>query len=522
MTNAAVLAAFCVGITVCSTLGAATTASDRASASRPTAPQIVVNLSPIANFVYQLDCISGGLRSCGGRDDYVALWRHRFGVDSDRSADVSAWRAAFSGSQDLLIRARIASFEAKSIDDYLRRIDVLFPPASARRVRTITNAHYPAFLRWWRTSNVAARERRVQAFRAALRTPPIAGELSRLYRFFAVPGTATRELDLALFYRPMMGPLPLTTGEYLGDDWSVAEFGSTEDLANRLGVVLHEYTHYVYSKMPADERNALGKMIVDAEPVHGSAMWSLFNEAIATAVGNGRIYRSLVSAEAWQAMLARERSFYSDAPIDAAAKAILPLVDATLDKGGTVTAPSFANAYDAALDAHLATLWRAPSLVLGEFRALADDRFDKSVLTYAIRTFHAHSVWYDVKPCCGAPFAQWWKDSGGSSRVALIHKEHATQSPLLDAATAACFAARPDHQAGYVIARNGEWTDIVVVASEESARTAIDSIARMPTLEPGTYYVSSRQGDAAAATGCATAASATPAGAGEGPSAPHP
>ncbi len=523
MQNAATLvAAFCIGLTVSSTLEAATSAGNRASAMEPTAPQIVVNLSPIANFAYQLDCISGWLRSCGGRDDYVALWRDRLGVDPDRSADVSAWRAAFTGSQDLLIRARIASFEAKSVDDYLRRIEVLFPPASARRVRAITYAHYPAFLRWWRTSNGAARERRVQAFRDALRAPTIAGELPRLYRFFAVRDTATRELDLELFYRPTMGALPFTTGEYLGDDWSVAEFGPTEDLANRLGVVLHEYTHYVYSKMPADERNALGKSIVDADPVHGTAMWGLFNEAIATAVGNGRIYRSLAPTGAWQAMLARKRSFYSDEPVDAASKAILPLVDTTLDVGGTVTAPAFAKAYDAALDAHLATLWQAPSLVLSEFRALADDRLDKSILTYAIRTFHAHSVWYDAKPCCGAPFAQWWRDSGGSSRVVVIHKEHATQSPLLDAATAACLAARPDHQAGYVITRNGEWTDIVVVASDESARTAIDSVARMPALEPGTYFVSSHQGDAAAATGCAKAASVTPAEAGDVPSVQHP
>jgi hypothetical protein len=221
-------------------------------------------------------------------------------------------------------------------------------------------------------------------------------------------------------------------------------------------------------------------------------------------------------------MLARKRSFYSDEPVDAASKAILPLVDTTLDEGGTVTVPAFAKAYDAALDAHLATLWQAPSLVLSEFRALADDRLDKSILTYAIRTFHAHSVWYDAKPCCGAPFAQWWRDSGGSSRVVVIHKEHAPQSPLLDAATAACLAARPDHQAGYVITRNGEWTDIVVVASDESARTAIDSVARMPALEPGTYFVSSHQGDAAAATGCAKAASVTPAEAGDVPSVQHP
>jgi hypothetical protein len=186
------------------------------------APRIAASLSPIANFAYQLDCISGWLRSCGGREDYTRLWQSQFGVDAAQSTEVSAWRSAFSGSQDLLVRARIASFESTSIEDYLRKIDTLFARDRAAAVRNVVRAHYPAFEQWWNEASRANRDSRVTALQRALESPPLEGELPKLYRFFAVPADSSRVLHLALLYRPVEGEPQHTTGEFLGDDWSVA------------------------------------------------------------------------------------------------------------------------------------------------------------------------------------------------------------------------------------------------------------------------------------------------------------
>ncbi len=469
--------------------------------SRASTPTIVVSLRPIANFAYQLDCISGWIRSCGGRGDYVALWQQHFGVDAAQSLLIASWRDAFARSSDLARRARIASFEATSLDDYLRRIDAVFPRQDAAAVHTAANRWYPAFRRWWARDPGRARARRVRQLRDALDTSPVIDDLPRLYRFFVVPPDSSRVLHLALFYRPLNGQPQQSSGEYLSDDWSVAEFAPTENIGNRIDVIVHEYTHYVFAKMPAAERKTLHDAIT-ADPEHGAAAWSLFNESVATAVGNGRTYRAIETDTAWKAYLARDKSFYLDGPIDTAAKAILPLVDATLDGSGTVTSTPFTRAYLAALNAHLGDLWQAPSLVLGEFWMLGDDRFDKSIFDNAIGAFHAYSVWYDKRPCCGTAFEQWWADGAEMSRVVVIHKDNAAKTRLLSPELAARYAALSEGQAGYTIARHGAFTDIVIVAgSVEAAETLFDGLAHVPALVPGQYTVSSPVGDTPADAG---------------------
>ena len=166
-----------------------------------------------------------------------------------------------------------------------------------------------------------------------------------------------------------------------------------------------------------------------------------------------------------------------------------------LDGSGSVRSPAFTAGYYDALATHLGDLWRSPGLVLGEFKALADDRFDKSIFDIAFREFHAHSMWFDTKPCCGAEFEQWWKDSADVTRVVVIHKINAAKSLRLDAKVAKDFAALGEGTPGYTIAHRGAFTDIIIVGDTvASLEFAFHAIAQLRALEDGVYAVSSQKG----------------------------
>jgi hypothetical protein len=93
------------------------------------------------------------------------------------------------------------------------------------------------------------------------------------------------------------------------------------------------------------------------------AMYGLFNEAVATALAQGLVQRRVLSEAEFEARRKRPRSFYEDDAIDGAAKAILPLVEATIARGESI-GDAFVASYLAAVRGALGSSTSALSLRL--------------------------------------------------------------------------------------------------------------------------------------------------------------
>jgi hypothetical protein len=363
---------------------------------------------------------------------------------------------------------------ASSLTDYLRRIDVLLPKVEAHAVHVTATAHYARFEKWWQEDPGHARATRVRELARVLSGPVVAVELPRLHRLFAVPQGSATHLTLSLLYRPSTTIPKATTGQNLSDDWAVTEFTTHEGVGSRIGVVLHEYTHYLFGMLPHDQLTALRTRIVQSD-ANGAGAWKLFNEAMASAIGNGRIVREFSTPADWQAYRARPESFYDVESIDVAAKAILPVVDAALNDGGSITDPGFSRRYVEALNGHMGDLWQSPYMTLTEFKTVIDAKVDREVIDFAIRTLHANSVWSDWFPCCDADFNGLWNANTGFTRVAIILKANVAASPQLDPGVAKSVAALPEGIGAMVITHSGTFPNVVVVgdttASIEAAIT---------------------------------------------------
>lgn len=101
--------------------------------------------------------------------------------------------------------------------------------------------------------------------------------------------------------------------------------------------------------------------------------YNLLNEGLASAFGNGMIERAVAEPGRFARMLAKEGSFYNNASIDRAAKALLPFLDGWLAAGKTLFDPEFVPAYVRTLRAAFGPSLTAPRLYLAEMALVVDE-----------------------------------------------------------------------------------------------------------------------------------------------------
>ncbi|MBS0320466.1 MAG: hypothetical protein JSR18_07995 [Proteobacteria bacterium] len=134
-------------------------------------------------------------------------------------------------------------------------------------------------------------------------------------------------------------------------------------------------------------------------------------------------------------------------------------------------------------------------MLMREYKALADDHYDKALMMESVRAFAASSVWYDTEACCGPAFDTHWQQDAGFNRLAIIDRANAPYSSLLSPVLAAIFARLPDTIAGAVIRAQGTHVDIVIVAGPASVHHAFECLARADALEPGIQLCSTTKDD---------------------------
>lgn len=281
------------------------------------------------NLRYQLDCLAGLVRCTEGQLPLAGA------VDA---GDLDTWRATAARRQD-----------ARPGDD--------LPLPTARVLRDVSSRHAPGW-------SAGAADARARATRATL--------LERLRRRTTAPWsreqrphlvrlsidleiTARRiELDellqrLAALFGQGADALPAVSLVAIrgGADGSLATLGQKtawietpigEAAANRLPVIVHEFVHHWQRGIAAAQRTKIVNAFLESDNACAVTAYHFFDEAMASAIGNGLVERRLLGAEAFADYLALPDSFYADRRIDEIAKALLPRLEAQLDREAAIGA----------------------------------------------------------------------------------------------------------------------------------------------------------------------------------------
>lgn len=407
-----------------------------------------LSFTPSANFVYQLECVSSALRNCAGRDDYIELWRTRFGIDPAQSGAVDRWRKLRRAQSQVLQQSRspdpewvgqpfdwgnrmlVAGLTARDRSDLVSRMAIVLPDEFHTELIEIVDALFPAFERWWQSDALADAHRNARALDEALKQAEVRGLIQATFVAFGSPQGARTTATVHLMLRPGLRDAGRTSGQNIGVE-SYAEFSASDEPAERLSVIVHEYAHFVFGTVDRVRGAELRRRVLELGGEMGPMIWGLFNEVQATAIGNGLVAKAFMKREAFAKYLAEPLSFYFRHDIDVGGKSMMEPFAELFARNGNVFEPTFAGRYVEAVRHSLGEALLAPSSALGEFQLIYDDSFSRGVTNSVVSATRAFSVWSNAAKCCGDAFEKTLRDHAQSVRVLVVRPDHLMKLSIL-------------------------------------------------------------------------------------------
>lgn len=323
-----------------------------------------VRISPLTNLVYHLDCLSG-YRRCT-REAYDTLWQ-RLGWSAEDEQQLARWRAiqeryriyadfteparptpypyTFPYLQargvDVAEKLRIASLQAGEFAEYRDRLRLLLQPGDAREAAAIAAHFRPRFDAWWTDGPAADLERLAAGYQSVAERAGLGELLGSVATLFDVRMAEVDDLQVNLIALPEGARGSRAT---VVENHAIVESRRGESPADRLGVIVHEFVHYLYAQSPTRHHEALLAAFVRSERPWSLRAYNLINEAIASAIGNGIAERRLQTEREYRGYAALPDSFYADYYVDTLAKALVPLMERRLARAEPL-GPEFAAEY---------------------------------------------------------------------------------------------------------------------------------------------------------------------------------
>jgi hypothetical protein len=334
------------------------------SAQERPAVAIRVAVSEMANLTYQLDCLAG--LAHGSTPAYRELWTKELGWTTADDAALDRWRAARSpysrpvpivdtpsdgisypddlfagGELDLGRRVRIAGLRARDTAGYASDIALLTLPVHAETLSATVEHFRPRFAAWW--ERVARPQ--LATFSEGLSRTIAKHQLDRftasVARLYGIDPGARLAIEIHLVARPRFAGSS-SYGEQV-ENYALVEVLDGERPEDRVDVVLHELFHYLYGRMPEARKLAIRRAFAASPDPASLATFNLFDEAIATALGNGLVLRAVKGEEALRAAMAQQGALYNDPFVERVAKRLLTPVAERLEKGSALDEPFVAS-----------------------------------------------------------------------------------------------------------------------------------------------------------------------------------
>lgn len=373
------------------------------SAAQTSSLDFIVQVLPLSNLVYQLDCLSGIIHC--SQDAYLNLWKTRLDWTAEDQSELSRWellREKYRGEialnesraqpmalpwngptgMQLEEKFSIATFHAVDESALRSHWEVIVAPTDLSGFESILAHFEPRLSRWWKAKAQDDSERFRQNLQNKLDQKTVKDLIQSFARFYDVALPSEYPIYLNLFFRPASGDTHTNGTQF--ENHAVVEFLPNEDAGLRLSVVVHELCHFFYASGSDAHRRALSLSFANLQDPFSLAGWNILNEALATALGNDIAAESLLDPADFKKRLETDRGLYNDAAIDAAAKAILPLLKGQIAAGKTLYDPGFVASYMRALEQKMPGLLQMPARLLTELVIIHAKEF-RDVVNHSIR-----------------------------------------------------------------------------------------------------------------------------------------
>lgn len=371
--------------------------------------KVKIYFSPIANLVYQLDCLSGEHITCS-KKTYEDLWKKEFYKKDEDKEYLKEWgdiqnrydveaelktsgQSSATNRYDrvqLLTKIRIASFQSSDMEDYFNHLDLIILPKDREKFEKVIRHFYPRFKKWWENVALSTGNSFAKKTDALLKRPDISKKLQQYASFYQAELPEDYTINFNLFYRPFFKE---GTGGQQLENYSVAEFLPTEKPSDRIDVIIHELCHFFFASAIQEKLSSLQKKFEMTETIETRSSYNLLNETLATALGNGIITKLNMDKKQWKKYFSQQESFYNNYFIDKAAKAILPWLEDWIKDGKTLYDPSFVEKYNLSLESAFGNELTAPKLLLNKLVLVVDNKFDGKLIEIVGKEFNPSEMY---------------------------------------------------------------------------------------------------------------------------------
>lgn len=405
--------------------------------------QVKLHFSPLANLIYQLDCVSGELRHCS-RETYQGLWKKEFSKTSEEEALVKNWGslmgryrqsvdfnesdkpaiASRNEGVQLSTKLRIASFQSDNMKDYFSRLDLVVLPSDREKFEEVVRHFYPAFEKWWRKTALPKGKGFAKETESLLKRPDISKKLKQYAHFYEANLPENYEVHFNLFYRPDSDES--TAGQQI-ENYSVAEFLPIEKPVDRVDVIIHELCHFFYRSSPDERFVSLQKSFEANGKPEARGAYNLINETLATTLGNGLINKLNMDKKRWEKFSSKSQSFYFNYHIDKAAKAILQWMEDWLKDNRTLYDSQFVEKYVSTLEKEFGAELTAPKLMLNELVLVSDNKFSGKFRDTVRKVIRASSMYASEGEWSDERTLKSYKELPNLSALIIIHPSNINQ-----------------------------------------------------------------------------------------------
>jgi hypothetical protein len=332
------------------------------------------DVRPIAALSRNLDCLSGTTKCA--LDAYKDLWKKEMGgISSDDDARLAVWRAAEEEDErvewkfedapvqtrfplrhsdpTLFNKVHIAALQAASIDDYRSRLELLVS-ARAAETRVGVIAHFlPRYEKYFTTAKTDL-ERFSKAAADVIEKKKLSELIDKAAAFYGADLPPAHKMHFVLIPRPVAKSRRTNAQQF--DNYSVIEVPFGDAPEERLDVVFHEMFHYFYQSALAERHAAIANAFSAMRGQNVFNAYSLMDEGLATAFGNGLVAQRLLEPDVFKKRLDTKQSFYLDDLIDPVAKAIMPLLEEAKSLDVKFATHTYLDAVERILGPELATV----------------------------------------------------------------------------------------------------------------------------------------------------------------------
>ncbi len=310
--------------------------------------KIDYRISPLGNLVYQLDCLAQVSRFSCSRTDYQTLWQSEIEPHELDAEFINHWyklrspldeKVSFTevpnqqmatspnfpvnanNSLNVLEQVRIMAFASGTKDAYHNTVGLLLSPNHVDQELRVLNHFWNRFEPWFtqKKPELKGFVDEAEILSKQVNLNDLLGSMRTFYH-----AELPKDLTLPVYLVAHPKAQANTSGLAFKQN-SIIEVLQGEKAVDRLAVVVHEIAHFYHEQAPFEHHLEVMKFFTESDSKTGKVGYYLFNEGLASAIGNGILEKRLRKADSWERYWNYPMSFYADQGIDMAGKAALQL-----------------------------------------------------------------------------------------------------------------------------------------------------------------------------------------------------